>query len=141
MNSSQKKPVLRRTLDNFIRYTSSIGEDSEFTGSFSGGENIVVHGHVIGESNVNGAVVIAETGSWDGKLVADVVIVRGILNGDIVAHEKVEVHSSAKIIGDISSPVIAIETGAVHEGHIDMTAKTIVKHFEEKRHKPMDTSD
>ena len=141
MNSVQKKPVLQRTLDNIIRYTSSIGEDTQFTGSFSGGENIVVRGHVTGESNVNGAVVIAETGCWDGKLVADVVIVLGILNGDIVAREKIEVHSSAKITGNISSPMIAIETGAVHEGHIDMKASPIVKHFDEKRDSPVDISD
>ena len=141
MKSVQKKPVLQRTLDNIIRFTTSIGETTEFTGSFSGGENIVVRGHVTGESIVSGAVVIAETGCWDGKLVADVVIVLGILNGDIEAREKIEIHSSAKIKGNISSPMVAIETGAVHEGHIDMKATTVVKHFEEKRDNPTEISD
>lgn len=138
MKSLQKKPVLRRTLDNIIRYTSSIGEDSEFTGSFSGGNNIVVRGRVKGESNVNGVVVIAETGCWDGKLIADVAIVLGTFNGDIEVREKIEVHSTAKVTGNISSPVIAIETGAVHEGHIDMTATTVVNHFDEKRHEAVE---
>ena len=138
MHALDKKPVLRRTLDNIIRFTSSIGENTEFTGSFSGGENIVVRGHVRGESDVNGAVVIAETGRWDGTLVADIVIVAGIVNGDVIGREKIEVLSGAKITGNLSCPVIAIETGAVHDGRMDMSSTTRVERFYEKRNDPAD---
>lgn len=141
MPSVQDKPVFRRTLDNIIRFTSSIGENIEFSGSFSGEGNLVVRGHVKGDSDVNSTVVIAETGSWDGKLTADTVIVAGIINGDIVAREKIEVLENAKIIGNLSSPVIAIETGAIHEGHIDMSSTTKVKRFQEKRNNPTRISD
>lgn len=140
MSSIQNKPVLRRTLDNIIRFTSSIGENIEFTGTFSGGGNIVVRGHVKGESDVNSTVVIAETGSWEGKLTADIVIVAGIVNGDIVAREKIEVQENAKIMGNLSCPVIAIETGAIHEGYIDMNT-TKVSRFEEKRSEPTRISE
>ena len=37
--------------------------------------------------------------------------------------------------------VIAIETGAIHDGHIDMNATTKVKRFEEKRNNPTKISD
>ena len=109
MPSAKKQPVLGRTLDSIIRFTSSIGEGSTFTGSFSGGENIVVRGKVQGESDVQGAVVIAESGHWIGQLKADIVVVAG----------KVE------------SPVVAMETGAIHEGRLSMHSK--LKTFEEKR--------
>lgn len=137
----KNKSVSRRTLDNIIRFSSSLGENIQFTGSFSGGEDIVVRGHVKGESDVNGAVVIAETGCWDGKLVADTVIVAGTVNGDIVAREKIEILSGSKIMGNLSCPVIAIETGAVHEGHMDMSSTTTVKRFQEKRNNPTRISD
>ncbi len=140
MPSLQNKPVSRRTLDNIIRFSTSIGENTEFTGNFSGGENIIVRGHVKGESDACGVVVIAKTGCWNGKLVADNVIVAGTVNGDIVAHEKIEVLSTSKIIGNLSCPIIAIETGAIHEGHMDMNT-TKVKHFEEKRNNPTRISD
>lgn len=141
MPSLQNKPVFRRTLDSIIRFTSSIGENIEFTGSFNGDGNIVVRGHVKGESDVSSAVEIAETGTWDGKLTANIVIVAGLVKGDIVAREKIEVLASAKIIGNISSPVIAIETGAIHEGHIDMKATTKVKRYQEKRNNPTKIPD
>jgi cytoskeletal protein CcmA (bactofilin family) len=137
----QNKQDSRRTLDNIIRFSTTIGENTKFTGSFSGGENIVVRGHVKGESDACRVVLITETGCWDGKLVADIVIVEGTVNGDIVAGEKIELLSGSKIIGNLSCPVIAIETGAVHEGHMDMKAVIRVDHFQEKRKNPTKISD
>lgn len=131
MQTSKKQPALGRTLDSIIRFTSSIGEGSIFTGSFSGGENIVVRGVVKGESDVQGAVVIAESGHWIGQLKADIVVVAGRVDGDITAREKIEVHKGAHIKGSLVSPVIAMETGAIHEGHLSMDSR--LKLFEEKR--------
>lgn len=136
MQTAQKKPVLRRTLDNIIRFTSSIGENTVFTGSFTGGENIVVRGHVRGESNVKGAVVVAETGIWEGRLTADIVIVSGTVKGDILARDKVEVLAGAKITGNLTSPIIALESGAIHDGHMEMSSTTRFERFNEKRDEP-----
>ncbi len=133
MQAIEKKHHFRRTLDSLIRFTSSVGEETVFSGSFNGGENIVVRGLVQGESDIQGIVVVTDTGRWHGKLTADVVIVAGKVEGDIVAREKIEVHSMAKIVGNLHSPIIAIESGAVHDGHIDMTKVEKLKHFEEKR--------
>lgn len=141
MPLSQNKPVIRRTLDNITRFSSCIGENTKFTGKFSGGENIVVRGHVTGEGEACEIVVITGTGCWDGKLDAEIVIVEGTVNGDIVAREKIELLSGSKIMGNLSCPVIAMETGAIHEGHIDMNTATKVKHFEEKRDNPTNISD
>jgi len=127
----RKLTQTRRTLDSVIRFTSSIGENTVFNGSFSGGENIVVRGKVIGSSEVRGAVVIAETGSWHGGLSADVVVVYGHVQGDITAREKIELYRGARVAGDLCCPVIAMETGAVHEGHISMHSK--ISSFVEKR--------
>lgn len=136
MHSARKKTVNRRTLDSVFRFTSTIGENTEFIGSFNGGENIVVRGRVRGDSKVKGAVFVTETGQWDGKLTADIVIIAGVMRGDIVANEKIEVLSGAKITGNMSGPVIAIETGAIHDGRMDMKSATRVERFYEKRNEP-----
>lgn len=133
LEKHEKKQGFRRTLDNFIRFTSTVGEGTTFTGSFGGGENIVVRGQVHGKSDVEGVVVIAETGKWIGELVADVVIVVGHVEGDISAREKIEVQASANIKGNLFSKVIAIESGAVHVGRIDMKNVKEIKRFKEKR--------
>jgi cytoskeletal protein CcmA (bactofilin family) len=133
MQAQGRKLASRRTLDGIGRFTSSVAEESVFKGSFSGGENIVVHGTVEGRSDVNGVIVITETGKWLGELTADVVIVAGTVEGNIIAREKIELRSNANIRGNLLSPLIAIECGAVHVGHIDMKNIQQLKHFKEKR--------
>lgn len=136
MYAANKKPVLRRALDNNTRFSTAIGENTVFTGSLSGGDNIIVQGRVRGDSEINAAVVITETGRWDGNLVAEIVIVSGVVNGDVSAHEKIELLVGAKITGNLRCPVIAIATGAIHEGHMEMGSAVRVERFFEKRSDP-----
>jgi cytoskeletal protein CcmA (bactofilin family) len=81
-------------------------------------------------------VVIAETGRWKGNLVADVVVVAGEVSGNITASGKIELLASAKVIGNLRCPVIAIATGAIHEGRMDMGPAMRVERFFEKRDDP-----
>ncbi len=120
MFGPKKSSPFQQTLDNFIRFTSSIGEQTDFSGSFNGGENIVVRGTVRGDSHVQGIVVITDTGRWIGSLSADVVIIAGKFHGDVTAREKIEVQSTAQVQGNLHSPSLAIEYGAVHVGHVLM---------------------
>lgn len=138
MQAVNKPWVFRRTLDNIIRFTSSIGENTVFTGTFSGGENIVVRGQVQGESDVQGTVVITDSGRWYGSLTADVIIIAGMVKGHVNAREKIEVLKSASVEGNLQSPSIAIETGAIHDGRIIMHDGGSVSHFEEKRSTSID---
>ena len=128
-----KKQNYRRTLDSVLHFSSAIGENTIISGQFSGGENIMVRGTVRGNSDVNGLIVITESGCWQGHLVADVVVVAGRVEGDIEAREKLEIVSGGHIVGDIHSPVIAMETGAIHEGSIQMQEKIQLSEFDEKR--------
>jgi len=132
MQPARKQAVLSRKSDDVVKYTSSVGEGSTFTGKFSGGENIVVRGMVDGESDVEGAIIIAETGQWVGQLQANVVVVAGHVEGDIIAREKIEVLAGATIKGNITSPVVTMETGAIHDGRLSMNVKHIG--FGQKRH-------
>lgn len=131
MQAAKKQPVLGRSLDKVVRFTSSVGEGTTFTGSFSGGENIVVRGRVEGESDVQGAVVIAESGQWQGRLKANIVVVAGRVEGDITARDKIEILKGAHITGNLDCPHIAMETGAIHVGHLSMHGR--LSRFEEKR--------
>ncbi len=62
-------------------------------------------------------LVVGAAGSVAGVVNATVVIVRGTVTGNIVAAERVELAAAARVIGDIETPVLAMESGAVLEGH------------------------
>ncbi|MBL1275279.1 MAG: polymer-forming cytoskeletal protein [Ectothiorhodospiraceae bacterium] len=120
----------RRSLDGVDGFTTSIGAGSVFTGTISGEGHTIVLGHIEGNSELSGTVVVGEGGKWVGDLTADTVVIAGFMEGCIVAREKIEILSTAKMRGSLTSPVIAIAEGAVHDGSVRMGE---VKRFTDQR--------
>lgn len=120
----------RRSLDSVNGFTTSVGPGSVFTGTIGGEGHIIVLGRVEGDSQLQGTLVIGEGGAWLGDVTAKNVVIAGRLEGTVVAQEKIEILSTAQIRGSLTSPVIAIAEGAVHDGEIHMGQ---VKHFTDQR--------
>jgi cytoskeletal protein CcmA (bactofilin family) len=120
----------RRSLDGVDGFTTSIGAGSIFTGTVGGSGHIIVLGTVEGNSDLDGSLVIGEGGSWTGDISARHIVIAGQVEGSVVAREKMEIVSTARIKGSLTSPVIAIAEGAVHEGEIHMGK---VQHFTDQR--------
>jgi uncharacterized membrane protein len=49
-----------------------------------------------------------------------VLLVSGTLVGNVVASESVRLASSARVVGDLASPRLAMESGAAYRGRVDM---------------------
>ncbi len=64
-----------------------------------------------------GTLVVTEAGEVNTDLFVPVAIIDGLVRGDIRATVRVEMGSSAKVIGNIETPSLRIEPGAVFEGH------------------------
>lgn len=110
----------RRSLDGVDGFTTSVGPGSIFTGTIGGEGHTIVLGRVEGNSELAGTVVIGEGGVWVGDITAQTVVIAGQVEGAVTAREKIEIVSTAQIRGSLTSPVIAIAEGAVHEGEIRM---------------------
>jgi len=120
----------RRSLDSVDGFTTSIGPGSIFTGTIGGTGHIIVLGSVEGSSDLEGTLVIGDGGQWLGDITAKRIVIAGHVEGAITASEKMEILSTARIIGSLTSPFIAIAEGAVHEGEIHMGE---VKRFTDQR--------
>lgn len=120
----------RRSLDGVDGFTTSVGPGSVFTGTIGGDGHTIVLGRVEGSSDLNGTLVVGDGGVWVGDITANTIVVAGQLEGSITAHEKIEILSTAQIRGSLTSPVIAIAEGAVHDGEIHMGE---VKRFTDQR--------
>jgi cytoskeletal protein CcmA (bactofilin family) len=64
-----------------------------------------------------GTMTVTETGEVDTDLFVAVAIIDGLVRGDIKATERVELNSSARVIGNIDTPALAMQPGAVFEGY------------------------
>jgi len=110
----------RRILDRVEGFATSIGPAAHFRGSISGAGHCIVYGRVEGDCDLDGTLVIAEGGHWVGEVVANNVLIAGQVEGSLMAREKMEIISTARIRGKLTSRAIAIAEGAVHDGELQM---------------------
>jgi cytoskeletal protein CcmA (bactofilin family) len=120
----------RRTLDSLDGFSTSIGPDNNIKGDIAGSGHSIILGKFEGNGKLDGTLVVGEGGNWTGNITADNVVIAGEVNGDVVAIKKIDVVSTARISGSLTSPFIAIAEGAVHEGEIHMGE---VKRYTDKR--------
>lgn len=123
----------RRTLDKVDGFSTAIGKDSHFTGTLGGAGNFIIQGKVDGDCDIAGTLVIAEGGHWTGNISAACVLIAGTVDGDVTARDKMEIVSTARIRGKITSAVLAIAEGAIHEGVVAMASKPDFTRFKDKR--------
>lgn len=86
-----------------------------------------------------GTLVVNETGEVDTDLFVPVAIIDGLVRGDIKATERVELGSCARVIGNIETPSLRIEPGAVFEGHCHFVQSSQKRVNELHRQSPAET--
>ncbi len=99
-----------------------MGEDTVFNGSLTFDGAVRIDGKFEGQVKTNDTLIVGETGDLNADVTAGVLISKGRINGTIIATERVEIHSTSKIVGNIRAPSFVVEIGAVFDGHVDMTS-------------------
>jgi len=79
-----------------------------------------IDGQVEGEINAKDSLAIGESAVVAAQIKADSVIVAGKVSGDIVAIRRIEIKPSAKVLGNVTAPILVINEGALFEGHCAM---------------------
>jgi cytoskeletal protein CcmA (bactofilin family) len=69
-----------------------------------------------GSITTDGVLVVGEDAKVDADISCGTVIVEGEVNGNVTAREAVELRRAATVRGEIESPSLAVERGAVFQG-------------------------
>lgn len=118
-----------------------LGPGSVYMGVFQGKDNHIVYGEVQGECDIDGILVLGEGSRWKGNIRAASVVIAGRVEGDVQAKNKLELARTGYVRGKITSPVVAIARGAVHEGSIRMAKQTQITRYVERREAPEREAD
>jgi cytoskeletal protein CcmA (bactofilin family) len=88
--------------------------------SFSGGLHIdgTVHGSIVAAPGAEAMLVVSEKGMIEGEVRAPHVVINGNLKGDIVASERIELASQARVQGNIYYKLLEMAAGAQVNGQI-----------------------
>jgi len=112
-----------------------LGSDALFKGVLSFEGTVRIDGKFEGHVNTDDTLVIGETGDMQADVKVGTLVCKGKLCGAVVASKKIEMHPSSKITGDIQTPALSIELGAVIDGQLTMTTtdrKKVVNLVQEK---------
>ncbi len=98
-----------------------VGPSLVFKGDLTGSEDLIISGQVEGKVNVQGhSITIGPEGKVTAEIRASRVIIEGSVQGNINVQERVEIHKTGHVIGDLTAPGISIEDGAYFKGKIEI---------------------
>jgi len=99
---------------------SHLGKGTELTGDLSFISGLRVDGIVKGKVRSEAILEIGPAGKVDAEIQVRRILIRGEFRGAIHASDRVEILKDGKVFGDIYSPCLIIEAGALFEGRCNM---------------------
>jgi len=114
----ERNPEADELNENF----TLLGRGVDFKGIVSFDGTVRVDGRVEGEIRTTGTLIVGEHAVIKGIVSAGVLMNSGKINGTITANEKIQILKPGILVGDIRTPLIAIEEGSHFHGMCDMGA-------------------
>ncbi len=102
-----------------------LNSDVEIKGNLKFTGELLFEGKLEGEVNADGVLQLGESGVINGNVNATAVIVRGKINGNVSAKEKIEIKSKAELFGDIRAAKLAIEEGVTFVGRTEVNPNKV----------------
>ena len=116
----------RGDLGYTARGMTRIGPSIVITGDLESDEDVVIEGHLRGQIHLrDAALTIGEQGRVDADVRGARVLVRGTVEGNITATERIELGAAATVRGSLSANRVVMADGARFDGGIDMQQRTI----------------
>jgi cytoskeletal protein CcmA (bactofilin family) len=101
--------------------TGFVGNGTTLTGEASFKGMLRVDGGLSGRvSSQDGTLIVSTNGRVDANVEVAVAQIYGTVNGDITASKRIEMGRVAKVTGNIQTPALVIENGAIFEGSCRM---------------------
>lgn len=97
-----------------------LAKDVDFKGVVNFDGTVRVDGRVEGEIHTTGTLIVGEHAVIKGIVSAGVLMNSGKINGTITAAEKIQILKPGVLVGDVRTPMIAIEEGSHFHGMCDM---------------------
>lgn len=105
--------------------TSVIDQGCELEGRLTFAGTLVLNGKFRGELFSSDTLLVGETGQAEAEVQVGVAIVSGQITGNIIARERVELRRTARVYGDIVTPVLVLEEGVVFDGRCKMKSEEL----------------
>ena len=101
---------------NTTAINAFLGSETVLEGTFSFEGTVRMDGIFRGDIISGGILIIGSTAVMDCNIKTINIEINGEVHGTIIASQRVDLRSSAKVFGSIEAPAITMEDGAVFDG-------------------------
>jgi len=103
-----------------VDITGFIGKGMKVEGELAFEKTVRIDGSFKGEINSPGTLVVGKSGFVEGHIKVGVALITGEVKGTVEAKNRVELHSPARLNGDIKTPTLIIGEGTAFDGNCVM---------------------
>ncbi len=103
-------------IPNEITVHSIIGEGTKFRGEFDLKGLLRIDGDFSGVIKTQDKILISRNGRAECTIYARVVVIGGLIKGDIFASDRVEILSTGVVIGNIETPRLIVQDDVILHG-------------------------
>lgn len=114
-SDAMARDIKEGRLSGFVGHGTTLSGETEFHAMLRVDGNLI--GTVTSEA---GTLIIGTNGQVDANVSVAAAMINGTVNGDIVASEKLQLGRTARVMGNIQSPRLIVEEGAILEGSCSM---------------------
>lgn len=97
-----------------------VGASVNLEGNFSSKGNVTINGTVTGKVTTEKNLTVGEEANVKADLEGENIVIAGKVEGNIKTREKLEIHASGKVFGDISTKILSVAEGAIFSGQCKM---------------------
>ena len=117
---TESESIAREIKDGTL--SGFVGSGTNVTGEASFKSMLRIDGRFSGRiTSSGGTLIVGAGGQVEANIEVAVATIQGIVNGDVIASDRIELGRAAKLRGNIQTPSLIIEQGAVFEGSCKMT--------------------
>ncbi len=103
-----------------------LNSDVELKGTLKFSGEMTFDGKLDGDINSDGALNLGDNAVVKGNINVNSVVMRGKVNGNVAAKEKIDIKSKTELFGDIRAPKLAIEEGVTFVGKSEVNPNKAV---------------
>lgn len=104
---------------------NTLGADVEIKGNLKFSGELTLEGKLEGEIHTDGLLNLGDSAVVTGNINVQTVVVRGKVNGNINAKDKIEIKAKAEVFGDIRASKLVVEEGVTFVGRTEVNPNKV----------------
>jgi len=102
-----------------------LNSDVELKGTLKFSGEMTFDGKLDGDINSEGSLNLGDNAVVKGNINVNTVVVRGKINGNVIAREKIDIKAKTEMFGDIRAPKLVIEEGVTFVGKSEVNPNKV----------------